>query len=136
MSERRALLDSSFWICLRDEREPNHSRASALARDLLKARVRFVVTPLVFAETHAYFTRAALRRQQILDDVERNPIIFCEPLLPSDQAEAIRLLRQHADKSYSFCDAVSFVVMRRLGLRQVVAFDDHFRQIGGFEVIC
>ena len=136
MSENRVLLDSSFWICLRDERESNHASASALARDLVKERVRFVVTPLVFAETHAYFSRAALRRQQILDDVENNPIISCEPLFPADQTEAIRLLRQHKDKSYSLCDAISFVVMGRLGVRRVASFDEHFRQFGEFEVIC
>jgi predicted nucleic acid-binding protein len=26
-------------------------------------------------------------------------------------------------------------VMRRLGVKRVAAFDDHFRQVGGFEVI-
>jgi predicted nucleic acid-binding protein len=25
--------------------------------------------------------------------------------------------------------------MRRLGVKRVAAFDDHFRQVGGFEVI-
>jgi len=53
----------------------------------------------------------------------------------ADHREAIQLLRQHADKSYPFCDAISFVVMRRLGVKRIAAFDDHFRQIGGFEVV-
>jgi predicted nucleic acid-binding protein len=53
----------------------------------------------------------------------------------TDQEEAIRILRSQRDKDYSFCDAISFVVMRRFDLQRVAAFDDHFRQFGGFEVI-
>jgi uncharacterized protein len=136
VSERRVFLDSSFWVCLRDEREVNHDRAVAVARGLLRQRLRFVITPLVFAETHAYFSRASRRRQQVLDDFEHNPIIACEPLTGPDQSEAIRLLRLHRDKTYSFCDAVSFVLMRRLGVKQAASFDDHFRQFGECEVIC
>lgn len=135
MSERCVFLDSSFWICLRNERESHHGRARELTAQLIRQRVSFVITPLVFAETHAYFTRAPRRRQQILDDAERNPLIACEPLSPLDQANATRLLRQHRDKSYSLCDAISFVVMRRLGLKQAAAFDEHFQQFGEFEII-
>jgi uncharacterized protein len=133
---QHVLLDASFWIALRDERESKHPLAATLTKGLLRRRLQFVTTPLILAETHAYFTRAARRRQQILDDVEHNPLICCEPLTPLDQADAIHLLRQHRDKTYSFCDAVSFVLMRRLGLKHAASFDEHFRQFGEFEVIC
>jgi predicted nucleic acid-binding protein len=136
MSRRGVFLDASFWIGLRDEQDARNGRAATRTAELLAQRLHFVTTPLVFAETHAYFTRAPRRRQQILDDVEHNPIIQCEPLTPLEQTEAIHLLRRHKDKSYSFCDAVSFVVMRRLGLTRVATFDEHFRQFGGFEIIC
>ena len=49
--------------------------------------------------------------------------------------DAIGLLRQHVDKSYPFCDAISFVVMQRLGTKRVAAYDDHFRQFGEFEQV-
>ena len=136
MSGRCVFLDSSFWICLRNERELHHGRARELTAQLMRQRLSFVITPLVFAETHAYFARAPRRRRQILDDGERNPLISCEPLSPPDQRNATRLLRQHEDKSYSLCDAVSFVVMRRLGLKRAAAFDEHFQRFGEFEIIC
>jgi predicted nucleic acid-binding protein len=136
MNHQPVFLDASFWISLRDEQDIKHRQTASRTGELVTQRLGFVTTPLVLAETHAYFTRAPRRRQQILDDVERNPIIRCESFTPQDQAEAIRLLRQHRDKSYSFCDAVSFVVMRRLGLTRVATFDEHFRQFGGFEVLC
>ena len=74
-------------------------------------------------------------RWQILDDAENNPAMHRELPLPADLDEASGLLRSHRDKCGSYCDAVSFSVMRRIGLAQVATFDVHFRQIGGFEVL-
>jgi predicted nucleic acid-binding protein len=129
------LLDASFWIALRDAREPFHSRARMLTQQLLASRAGFVFTTLILAETHAYFSRSPLLRAQILDDAQKNPVMRWEPASPTDETEAIKLMRHHKDKSYSLCDAVSFVVMRRLQLRRAATFDDHFRQIGEFGVL-
>jgi predicted nucleic acid-binding protein len=131
----RVLLDASFWIALRDAREPFHGRARQLTQELLAARTFFVFTSFILGETHAYFSRSALLRAQILDDAQKNPVMRWEAVSPVDETAAIELLRRHRDKCYSFCDAVSFVLMRRLGIRRVATFDDHFRQIGEFGLI-
>jgi predicted nucleic acid-binding protein len=129
-------MDSSFWILLRDDAEPGHDRIVEATRRLLGGRAQLVVTEMVLAETHAYFCRSLPRSLQILDDFENNRAIRCEPTEPPDQREAIQLLRKHRDKTYSYCDAISFAVMRRLGIRKAAAADHHFRQFGEFEVIC
>jgi len=41
---------------------------------------------------------------------------------------------RHRDKSYSFTDCTSFVVMKELKLKQALTTDRHFRQMG-FEVL-
>ncbi len=135
MSER-VFMDSSFWILLRDDREPAHSQAVEVARHLLKDRNELVITEFVLAETHAYFCRSSARSLQILNDFENNRAIRCESAGPADQQEAFKLLRRHRDRSYSLCDAISFVVMRRMGIRKAASTDQHFKQIGEFEVIC
>lgn len=135
MSER-VFMDTSFWILLRDETGPLHRRVVELTRQLLMNRTQLVVTELVLAETQAYFSRSPLRAMQILDDFENNRAIHCEPIRPADQQETLRLLRTHRDKAWSYCDAMSFAVMRRLGIRRAVSADKHFRQAGDFEVIC
>ncbi len=132
----RVFMDSSFWILLRDDKEPEHGRIVEVMRRLLGNRGQLVVTEMVLAETHAYFCRSSLRSLQILDDFENNRAIHCEPTGPSDRQEAFQLLRRHRDKTWSFCDAISFAVMRRQGIRKAAAADHHFRQIGEFEVIC
>lgn len=39
------------------------------------------------------------------------------------------------DKQWSFTDCTSRVVMERLGIQKVFAFDDHFRQFGTVTVV-
>jgi predicted nucleic acid-binding protein len=129
-------MDSSFWILLRDDVAPEHSRVVDLTRRLLGNRTQLVVTEMVLAETHAYFCRSPSRSLQILEDFENNRAIHCESARPSDQQEAIQLLRRYRDKAWSFCDAMSFSIMRRLGIYKAASADHHFRQIGEFEVIC
>jgi predicted nucleic acid-binding protein len=128
-------LDASFWIALRDRREPWHGRARELTAPLLARRATFVFTAFVLAEVHTHFIRSPKTRIQVLNDAEHNPVMRPETVNPSDQSEAIRILRDYSDKGWSFCDAVSLVVMRRLGLRRAASFDQHFRQFGEFEIV-
>src|SRR5579872_1908789 len=115
---RRVFLDSSFWITLRDVYEADHRHAQGILQMLLKEKYSLVVTTLVLAETQAYFSKTPIRSRQILDDFENNPVLTSEQVTHLDEKAAIALLRQHHDKTYSFCDAVSFVLMRRLGIRR------------------
>ena len=89
----------------------------------------------MFAETHATFARSQAVRERIIADFWENPLLHFAEVTDADHRAAIRLLRRHDDKSFPFCDAISFVVMQRLGIRRVAAFDEHFRQMGGFEMI-
>jgi predicted nucleic acid-binding protein len=43
---------------------------------------------------------------------------------------AVGLLRARLDKTYSLCDAVSFVLMRRFGIAEALTTDRHFEQEG------
>jgi predicted nucleic acid-binding protein len=52
-----------------------------------------------------------------------------------DEVAAVSILRGHDDKTYSYCDALSFAVMERLGIREAIAFDRHFREYGRFIVL-
>lgn len=47
-----------------------------------------------------------------------------------DRDEAHQLLKDRLDKTYSLCDAVSFVLMRRRGIQDALTTDHHFDQEG------
>ncbi len=131
----RIFLDSSFWIAYRDTRQADCSRAGELVRQFFGDRKYFVTTVPVFCEIHARFARNKTRRQTIISDFWHNPLVHLEPLTDADYQEAIAILGAQTDKTYPFCDVLSFVVMRRLKIKQVATFDEHFRQFGEFEVL-
>ena len=48
----------------------------------------------------------------------------------AEEARAWRLFIDRPDKSYTLTDCLSFVIMRRLGVNEALAFDTHFSQEG------
>lgn len=135
MHGHRVFLDSSFWIAFRNDEQTHHARAREIVAGLFQERSEFLTTPFVFAEIHATFTRSPKIREQIISDFWENPLMHLAEVSTEDSRAAITLLRKHRDKTYPFCDAVSFVVMRRLGIKRAAAFDTHFHQVGQFEIL-
>ena len=128
-------LDASFWIAYRDERQNLHEQAKRILSAVFRRRIKFVTTLPVLCEIHAHFCRNAKKKRLIIQDFDNNPLVQIEAITNADQLQAFELLRSQTDKTYSLCDAISFVVIRRLGLNQVLSFDKHFRQFGEFEII-
>jgi uncharacterized protein len=50
------------------------------------------------------------------------------------EAEALRWLRQHDEREYSFVDATSFAYMRAKGIQEALAFDGDFAAAGFTEL--
>ena len=48
----------------------------------------------------------------------------------STEAKAENILEKFSDQDFSFADAVSFVVMKDLGIKHAFAFDRHFVRAG------
>lgn len=50
------------------------------------------------------------------------------------EAEALRWLRRHDEREYSFVDATSFAVMRARKIRDALTFDGDFKAAGFVEL--
>lgn len=59
-------------------------------------------------------------------DLADNPDIVDQQL----QRIAVQLLFARLDKTYSLCDAVSFVIMKERNIQQALTTDRHFEQEG------
>jgi predicted nucleic acid-binding protein len=97
-----------------------------------------VTTNAVIFEAYALLLNRAREGRSLaiglLDDVDAG-MCHVERATKRDETRAIDLVRTYEDKSHSLCDALSFVVMERLGIQSAIAFDRHFRQYGRFEIL-
>jgi predicted nucleic acid-binding protein len=123
------LLDTSGLFCCHDTADPHHATActyfEAAGPKLIHSYVVAEFVALVLAR------RLALRPAlNFLDSVLVHREVEVVWVSEGLTLEAIRLLRARADKGYSLCDAVSFVLMRREGFSDALTTDRHFEQEG------
>jgi predicted nucleic acid-binding protein len=127
-------VDSSFWIALSDELDGRHDEATALLR--LQDRAQLVTTNHVLGETWTFLRRrhrhaVAMRFLDGVESAERVDVKFVSPELERD---AWDWLRSHDEREHSFVDATSFALMRRLAIREALAFDGDFAAAGFVEL--
>jgi predicted nucleic acid-binding protein len=135
---KSVFVDSSGFFAHIAAADPFHERATSLFQQAKAERWRLVSTNAVVFETYAlllYRTRnGRTHALAFLDSLDRG---FCsiERLSTQDEGEARTLVRAHEDKAYSLCDAASFIIMERLGIREAIAFDRHFHAYGRFIIL-
>lgn len=126
-------VDTSFWVALRFRRDARHPLARAIWEG---GTGPLLTTSLVIGETWTFLGRrvghhAAL---QFLDAAEGLPRLTVRHVDDDAERDAWRWLRRHDERRYSFVDATSFMVMRRLRVREALAFDGDFTAAGFTEV--
>jgi predicted nucleic acid-binding protein len=123
------LLDTSGLLCLHNRAEPFHAHARTLYH---AARVRLTHS-YILAEFVALANARRLPRMAALTfivDLVGNPDIETAWVDEALYREAMDLLLARQDKTYSLCDAVSFVLMRQRHLTEALTTDHHFDQEG------
>jgi len=123
------LLDTSGFLCLVHRDETQHLKA----KQSYERASGGLIHNYFLDEFIALAQARKLRRDIALE--------FSEAWLNSSKVEVVwidervhrsglKLLRARADKTYSLCDAVSFVLMRERGIREALTTDKHFEQEG------
>ena len=127
-------VDTSYWVAFRNRRDKHHLEALAL----LKAhdRASLITTNHVRGETWTFLRRrvghgSAVDFLDALEGSQRIRTIFITEKLETD---ALRWLRRHGERKYSFVDATSFALMTALRMRETMAFDDDFSAAGFVEL--
>jgi predicted nucleic acid-binding protein len=127
-------VDTSFWIALRNRRDPRHAEATTLLR--ARADGGFATSNQVRGETWTYLRRRAGHdgAVEFLDALERSPRVQLFSITEKQEQQALKWLRQRDEREYSFVDATSFVLMRELRIRDALAFDGDFSAAGFVEL--
>ena len=123
------LLDTSGLYCFFDDSDARHHEAVALFR----AADVLLTHDYVLAEFIPLCQTRGLQRNKTLEFVR---VLLANQLLEivwtneGHYAQALALLEARMDKTYSLCDAVSFVLMRERGILEALTTDKHFVQEG------
>ena len=125
-------IDTGAFVARHLLRDQHHATAVAGWEQLTRRGWRCLTTSFVLDETITLLARRAggsfaAERARAMLGSERLTVVR-----PSADVElaALDLLEKFHDKDFSFTDCVSFVMMRKLGIEQVAAFDDDFRREG------
>lgn len=124
------LLDTSALLCLLHQPEPFHQEACQAYQTAAAARLTH---SYVLAEFIALAQARRIPRPTALEfvtDLVANPDIETVWVNEILHDKVMALLRVRLDKTYSLCDAVSFVLMRERGVREALTTARHFEQEG------
>jgi uncharacterized protein len=124
------LLDTSGILCFLHQDEPQHQKAVELITSTNQIMLvhNYVLAELVALALVRGFSRSIVLTY--ISELLRNPavqVVWIDELL---HREAMDLLVERQDKTYSLCDSGSFVLMRRQGIMDALTTDKHFEQEG------
>jgi uncharacterized protein len=126
-------VDTWGWVTLADHDQPRHAAAAKFFDDRSRAPGRIVTSNFVLDES---FTMLFARRPFALASR------FCSSLMASPRLTvefvnhdrfnaAFKFRLKLADKPrISFTDITSMIIMRELGILDVMTDDDHFQHVG------
>jgi predicted nucleic acid-binding protein len=123
-------VDTSFWLATRMPRDDHHPEAVELLERY--GNESLCTSNHVRGETWTFLRRrrghqAAVHFLNGLEQSRRLRLFFVDEEL---EQQALRWLRRHDEREYSFVDATSFALMRSLRIRRALAFDGDFAAAG------
>ena len=129
-SDSLVFVDTGAWYALQDADDRCHQAALYF----FDTRPRLITSNYVIDETIT-LTLYRLGHQAALKVGEKlwsGVLARIVRVSESDERAAWDLFKRYSDKTFSFTDCTSFVLMERLRLQQAFTFDDHFVQTGQF----
>jgi len=134
-------VDTWGWVALRQDRDEAHDAVSRFVWEAFESGERFVTSNFVLGETvtFAFGHYGASKGESILDDLLamlKPPEFAVVEITPVRFQQAIELRRRYRDKPrISFTDLTTMVVMRELGISDILTADRHFAQVNlGFRL--
>jgi uncharacterized protein len=128
-------VDTSFLVAGLIPNDNHHRDAVRLSQRI--ARQRLVTTNHIRGETWTWIRRKTWHSKatEMLDNLD-SPEGYVQVMRVSEELEdeALRWLRQHDEREYSFVDATSFAYMRARGIQEALAFDGDFAAAGFTEL--
>ncbi len=126
---RIIFLDSGYLIALIRKRDMCHA-AALEASELYTGP--FLTTDLILVELANSLSKPPYRKTvvTVIEKIQADNDTTVVPFASEGMSKAFSLFKRRGDKTWGIVDCFSFVVMKEKRIKQVLTFDDHFRQAG------
>ncbi|MEW6424624.1 MAG: PIN domain-containing protein [Bacillota bacterium] len=122
------LVDTTAIYAILNRADQNHQKAVETLVIASKNKLHLFTTNWILGESFTLLqVRGFSKLARELLTKKPWPVV-CATI--SDEQRAREILLKQEDKAYSYTDAVSFSIMKRLGTQQAFSFDHHFEQFG------
>ncbi len=132
----KIFIDSSAYIAYYNKRDENHEKAKNFL-DKIRSKE---ISPIIFYTSDYIFdevltTIIALTGRKDLAIKVGNTILSSKitKIIKVDSKifnEAWELFKKYKDKTWSFTDCTSFIIMKINNIKRAFTFDEHYKQAG------
>lgn len=130
------LIDTGALFAFSTPRDQFYQRTYRIIKNLDSTDLKLVTTDYIINET--LNTLITARKGGYRPAISLVNWLFNKPAIVKIERvnntrffQAVRIFRRYnKDKTWSFTDCVSFVVMKELKIKTAFTFDEHFKQMG------
>jgi uncharacterized protein len=127
-----AFADTFYWIALLSPGDRWYQTVMEYSRK--NSNIYLVLTDGILDEILNYFAERGsfLRSRAIVlyESITSDPNVRVIPYSSELRIAGLELYKKRLDKGYSLTDCISMVVMRQMGINEVLTHDKHFKQEG------
>ena len=129
-------IDTSTFLAFLRKKDINHNRAVDTLDKIVHQDFKVIITDYILDETYTgLLTRVSFQAAMQFDKLLRTGSWKIELITAERFAKAQEVFRRYnKDKTWSFTDCTSWVVMKELKIKKVFTFDKNFEQMG-FELL-
>ena len=127
-------VDTWGWCTIANPKEDRHQQTKQIMEALVESENHLITTNFVLDETYTLIRfrihhQASVELHQRIERLTAGNLLKVIHITPKLEQMAWGIFEQYLDKSFSFTDCTSFVVMQLLGLTQALTDDHHFEQM-------
>jgi uncharacterized protein len=125
-------IDTSFIIALESVSDVNHLQSLIIWNNLHLQTDTYLITDYILDEILTFFNTKGFHNKaiEIVENIQNSAKIEILQIDKKIFDNAFQFLKKSKDKTYSFTDCTSFVIMHKNKISNALSFDKHFIQAG------
>jgi uncharacterized protein len=132
MMQPLLFIDTGAFLALEDESDKHHHEALNFRNEILRKKFYKIITTSYVLDEILTLIRVRISISASIDfcrKIRSSNVVTIHSITEEDERIAMDMFEQYDDKTFSFTDCTSFVVMRKMGISEVFGFDRHFEHM-------